>query len=208
MKFDCPSGADAVAAAISWPDWGEWFSWLGPTGTVSLAIALVLLCTVSWGLNLISLPGNWIAVALIALYAWLGPDEGRAQIGFVATGVAFGFAMLGEVIELVAGALGAQKAGASRRSTLFAMIGSMVGAIGGAFVGIPVPVIGPVIAAILFGGLGATAGAMYGEWSDGRSWRESWTIGHAAFWGRTFGALGKIMAGLAIIVITVVGVLF
>ena len=198
-------------SALSWPDWSAWaerFSWLGPTGSVLLALTLVVLCIISWALNLVSLPGNWIGVAMLALYAWLGPDEGRGQIGFVAIGAAFGFALLGEIVEFAAGAVGAQKAGASRRSTLFAMIGSMIGAIGGAFIGIPVPVIGPVLAAILFGGLGATVGAMYGEWTDGRSWRENWTIGHAAFWGRTFGTLGKILAGLVIVVIALVGVVW
>ncbi len=82
----------------------------------------------------------------------------------------------------------------------------MVGAILGALIGVPVPVIGSVLAAILFGGIGATAGAMYGEWTDGRSWRESWAIGHAAFWGRTFGTLGKITAGLVIVIIAITGV--
>ena len=200
---------------MSWTDWfwtwlpsmPDWSAWLGPTGSVILAIALVVLCVISWGLNLIALPGNWIGVAMLAAFAWLGPDEGRIAIGYVAVAVAFAFALLGEVLEFAAGAIGATKAGASRRSTVFAMIGSMVGAIGGATVGIPVPIIGPVLAAILFGGLGATAGAMYGEWTDGRNWKENWTIGHAAFWGRTAGVLGKILAGLAIVVIAVGAVL-
>ncbi len=87
------------------------------------------------------------------------------------------------------------------------MIGSMIGAIAGALIGVPVPVIGSVLAAILFGGLGATAGAMYGEWTDGKSWRESWPIGHAAFWGRTLGTLGKMSVGFAIVMIALVGVL-
>ncbi|MGB7329185.1 MAG: DUF456 family protein [Rubripirellula sp.] len=172
-----------------------------------LATGLVVLCVVAWVLNLISLPGNWLGVALLALFAWLGPESGRAAIGPVAVGAAFVFALAGEVIEFAAGAMGAQKAGASRRSTLFAMIGSMIGAIGGAIIGVPVPLIGPVLAAILFGGMGAMAGAMYGEWSDGRAWKESWSIGHAAFWGRTFGTLGKFAAGLVIVSIAIAGVL-
>ena len=77
----------------------------------------------------------------------------------------------------------------------------------GAVVGIPVPVIGSILAAILFGGIGAAAGAFYGEWTDGRAWRESWTIGHAAFWGRTFGVFGKIAAGMIIVAIALFGVL-
>ncbi|QDT02937.1 hypothetical protein K227x_13160 [Rubripirellula lacrimiformis] len=201
-----------VAEPRWWQTPLEWMAqmgqWLGPTGTFLLAFLLILMCLIAWGANLISLPGNWIAVAMLAAYAWLGPESGRSAIGYPAVAAAFVLALLGEVFEFAAGAVGAQKAGASRRSTIFAMIGSMVGAIGGAVVGIPVPVIGPILAAILFGGLGATAGAMYGEWTDGRNWRESWTIGHAAFWGRTFGTLGKFMAGLAIVVIAVAGVLF
>ncbi len=196
---------DSLTPFIDWL--GQWMTWLGPTGTVLLGVSLVVLCLLGWGLNLISLPGNWINVAMLALFAWLGPETGRIAIGYGAVAGAFTFALFGEVLEFAASAAGAQKAGASRRSTIFAMIGSMVGAIGGAMVGIPVPVIGPILAAILFGGLGATAGAMYGEWTDGREWRESWSIGRAAFWGRTFGTLGKILAGLAIVVIALVGVL-
>lgn len=186
----------------------ERWSWLEPTGTVALAIGLIVLCVLAWGMNLIALPGNWISVALLALYAWLGPHEGRVAIGIVAVIFAFLFALIGEIVEFIASAVGAQKAGASRRSTFFAVIGSMIGAITGAAVGVPIPVIGSILAAILFAGLGATAGAMYGEWSDGKSWKESWTIGHAAFWGRTFGTIGKVSAGLAIVLIAVAGVLF
>lgn len=190
----------------SW--WSDWFEpWLEPTSSVMVAVVLVLLCVVAWAANLIALPGNWISVAMLALYAWLGPDEGRLAIGGVAVGTALVLALAGELIEFAAAAFGAKRAGASRRATLYAVIGSMCGAILGAIVGVPVPVIGSVLAAILFAGVGATAGAMYGEWTDGRSWRESWPIGHAAFWGRTFGTLGKVIAGLGIVVIAAVGVL-
>lgn len=186
----------------------SWTGWLEPSGTVLLASLLVILCVVAWGTNLIALPGNWMSVALLALYVWLGPHEGRAAIGGIPLVVAFLMALIGEIVEFLAAALGAKKAGASRRSTIYAVIGSMVGAIAGAIIGVPVPVIGSVLAAILFGGLGATAGAMYGEWTDGKSWKESWSIGHAAFWGRTFGTIGKVSVGFVIVVIAVAGVLF
>ncbi|WP_442507279.1 DUF456 family protein [Novipirellula sp. SH528] len=189
-------------------DTERWFGWLGPTGAVLTAILLVVFCVVAWGLNLITLPGNWISVAAMALYAWLGPSEGRLAIGTATLSAAFLFALIGEIIEFAAGALGAQKAGASRRSTILAVVGSMAGALIGAFIGIPIPIVGPILAAILFGGVGATAGAIYGEWTDGRSWRESWSVGHAAFWGRTFGTLGKFMAGLAVVLAALIGVLF
>jgi uncharacterized protein YqgC (DUF456 family) len=161
---------------------------------------------VAWCLNLIALPGNWISVALLAGYAWLGPQDSRVSIGYLPVIAAGLCALVGEVLEFLASAVGAKRAGASRRSTLYALIGSFAGAILGALVGLPVPVIGPVLAAILFAGFGATAGAMYGEWTDGRPWKENWNIGHAAFWGRTFGTLGKFSAGLVIFLIAAVSI--
>lgn len=199
--------APAVLADLSVTSEG-WSDWFAPTASVFLAAMLVSVIVIAWGVNLIGLPGNWFSVAILAIYAWLGPQETRVAIGYVAVSAAFVAALIGELIEFAAGALGAKRAGASRRSTLYAVIGSMIGAIGGAMIGIPVPVIGSILAAILFGGLGATAGAMYGEWTDGRPWRESWTIGHAAFWGRTFGVFGKLGAGLLIVGIVIAGVLF
>lgn len=184
-----------------------WSVWLGTTGDVLLAITLVVVCVIAWGANLIALPGNWAAVAVLALYAWLAPADGRCEIGMGAVIGAFSCALLGEIFEFFASAVGANRAGASRRATVYAVIGSMVGAMVGAAVGVPVPVVGSVLAAILFGGVGATAGAMYGEWTNGKPWRESWTVGHAAFWGRTTGTIGKMVAGLGVVLIAIVGVL-
>ena len=183
-------------------------AWLPAAAHVIAAMLLVIGCIVAWGLNLVAMPGNWIAVALLAFYAWFGPDDGRTSIGGAVVAAAFVFALLGELLEFFASAMGASRAGASRRSTVFAIMGSVAGALLGAVVGVPVPVIGQLVAAVLFGGLGATAGAMYGEWSNGRSWKESWAIGQAAFWGRTFGTLGKTLAGVFVVLMVVVAVLF
>lgn len=191
---------DAIAETSSW------WSWVEPTTSVTIALLLIVGCVIAWGLNIIALPGNWIAVAIIALYTWLGPAEGRTSVGWLVLVGAVVCAAIGELVEFLASALGAQKAGASRKATVYAVIGSMLGAIGGAFIGVPVPIVGSIIAAILFGGLGATAGAMYGEWSNGKTIKESWGIGHAAFWGRTFGTVGKIACGFGIIIFAVAGV--
>jgi uncharacterized protein YqgC (DUF456 family) len=117
-------------------------------------------------------------------------------------------AVAAEILEFAAGALGAKRAGGSRRGTIMAVVGSMIGAVLGAIIGLPIPIIGSVLAAILFAGMGATAGAMYGEWTDGRSWKESWAVGHAAFWGRTFGTLGKVSVGAIIVLIAIMAVIF
>ena len=198
---------EAAPTADSWFATDGWFDWFAPTGTALVALLLVVFCLIAWASNLIGLPGNWFSVAILAVYALIGPQESRAAIGYGAVAGAFIAALVGELVEFAASAFGAQRAGASRRSTIYAVAGSMIGAIFGAVVGVPVPVIGSILAAILFGGIGAAAGAFYGEWTDGRAWRESWTIGHAAFWGRTFGVFGKIAAGIVIVVIALLGVL-
>ncbi|MCG8649463.1 MAG: DUF456 family protein [Pirellulales bacterium] len=182
-------------------------SWWTPRATVVVATLLVVLVIMAWGSNLFLLPGNWIAVMLLALYTWLGPEQGRAAVSVWLLLAALLFALLGEVVEFAASAMGAQKAGASRKSTLYAILGSMIGAVAGALLGLPALGIGSVLAAILLGGLGAAGGAMYGEWSDGKSWRESLPVGQAAFWGRTLGTLGKVLAGMVIVGLTLAGVL-
>lgn len=177
-------------------------------GQVLLAILLVVLCLVAWASNLVALPGNWAAVLLVGLYVWLGPETGREAIGGGALVAAFYLLWPVKLLNswLVPGQ--AHLCRASCRAMLYAMLGSMVGAILGAIIGVPIPLVGSVIAAILFGGLGATAGAMYGEWTNGKPWKESWTIGHAAFWGRTVGTLGKMSAGLGVVAIGAMGVVF
>lgn len=202
-----PAAVAAVHAAAGAARGGEpWWPWLQISGDVLLAVLLVLGCLVAWTTNLVTLPGNWMGVALLAAYSWLGPEQGRIAIGLSAVLTAFGFALVGELLEFAAGALGASRAGASRRSTVYAIVGSVAGAVLGAIVGTPIPVIGQALAAILFAGLGATAGAMYGEWTLGKSWRESWPIGHAAFWGRTLGTMAKMLVGLGIVIVALTAV--
>lgn len=194
-------------------DWSidteAWFgdgTWWSSGTTVAIALGLVVASALAWLANLITLPGNWVMVLLAGIYALWGPASPPASIHWGTVVGMFALALAGEGIEFIAGAAGAKRAGASRRATLYAMIGSMIGAILGAIIGVPVPIIGSLLAALLFGGLGATAGAMYGEWSDGRQWSDTWTIGHGAFWGRVLGTLGKLLAGLAILLVILVAI--
>jgi len=180
--------------------------WLDSANAIAVGFAIVALNAVAWAGNLIALPGNWVMVLILACFAWLGPQDGRVEIGLSTVILATLFAIAGEAIEFAASALGARRAGASRRSTLYAVLGSFAGALAGAVIGIPIPIIGPIVAAVLFAGLGAMGGAIYGERTEGRNWKETWSIGHAAFWGRTFGTFGKITAGFAILMLTAVSV--
>ncbi|MEM9366417.1 MAG: DUF456 domain-containing protein [Planctomycetota bacterium] len=176
-------------------------------GVVGIAGLLVVACALAWLLNLIALPGNWIAVGLMTAYAWLGPSSGRPSLGLATVVIAFAIALLGEILEFAAAAVSVNQVGASRRAAIYAILGSVFGALAGGIVGFPVPILGPLLAALLFGGCGAMAGAIFGEWSDGRPWRQSWRVGKASFWGRTLGTTAKTVAGLLIVLIGLFGVL-
>jgi uncharacterized protein len=160
---------------------------LGSTLTV-----LVLCC---WFGTIIGLPGNWLMLVLAAGLAAFVSSESYLYVPWWAVGVLFALAVLGEVFEFVAGALGVGKLGGSKRAAALAMIGSVIGAVVGLFVGIPVPVIGSLIASLLFGGLGAGIGAVIGEHWKGKDLEPSLNVGVAAFIGKVIGTVGKGLFG-------------
>lgn len=176
--------------------------------TALYALLLILVMVVAWLLTLLGLPGNWVMVAAAAVYAAFAPVTQPAGLGWEIVAVLVGLALVGELIEFIAGAAGVAKGGGSRRGALLAIVGSVVGAILGAGVGIPIPVIGPIVAAILFAALGAMVGAMIGEHSVGRTAEATWQIGKAAFWGRLFGTLAKATIGAAMVATAILAVLW
>ncbi|MBC8350587.1 MAG: DUF456 domain-containing protein [Planctomycetes bacterium] len=171
------------------------------TIVVLSAVLLVVVAVACWALNVIGLPGNWLVVAMAAGYSYFMPDERRLDISVWTVLGLFALAAIGEGIEFLAGALGASKAGASKRGTALALVGSLVGGFLGIFV--PVPVVGQIVGPIVCAGLGALAGAVIGEQWKGRDLDESLSIGHAAFWGRLIGTLGKILVGCVMLVLLV-----
>jgi uncharacterized protein YqgC (DUF456 family) len=147
-------------------------------------------------------------VVAAVLLAWLVPQEVFVSIPWAYVGVLVGLALLGELIEFIAGAAGVGKLGGSRRAATMAIVGSLVGAIVGMVVGlpIPIPVVGSLIGSILLGGIGAAVGALIGERTTGKGWDGSMKIGLGAFVGRIFGTLGKslcaaVMAAMLIVLV-------
>jgi uncharacterized protein YqgC (DUF456 family) len=114
---------------------------------------------------------------------------------------------MGEVVELLAGAVGAAKAGGSKRGAALALAGSIIGGVVGLFVGLPVPMVGSILAAVLFAALGAMVGAIIGETWTGKRLDASWRVAKAAFWGRLTGTLCKLLVGAAMIAVVVVAML-
>lgn len=170
-----------------------WVYWLG-------GIVLLLANVACWVATFFTLPGNWGIVLLAALFVVLIPEqENGLGLNWWEVGVLVALAGVGELLELIAGAAGAAKHGASRRAILLSMFGAMVGSIVGAFLGVPVPFVGPIIAALGGGALGAFAGAYLGETWKGRENLARLSVSQAALVGRLLGTFGKLVAGVAMV---------
>jgi uncharacterized protein len=173
-----------------------------------LATLLLALGVCAWLTNLLTLPGNWLVLGMAALFAWLGPHNESWGISWLIVGVLAALAVLGEIVEFAASALGAKKRGASRRAAVLSILGAMIGSIAGATAGLPIPILGPVIGAVLGGAAGAFGGAYAGETWKGRTHGESFSAGRGAFSGRLWGMIGKIAVGAVMLVVLALDLFF
>ena len=172
----------------------------------TLAVLFVLLNVCALAANLFTMPGNWIIVGLTVLFALFVHLPSGAGISLWSAGVVVALALLGELIEVVAGAAGAAKSGGSRRGMILSMVGAMLASMAGASLGffIPIPVVGPLIGAVAGGAVGAFAGAYAGESWKGRSEDQRFAIGRAAMIGRVLGTVGKLGIGAIMVVVAAV----
>ena len=175
---------------------------------LSLATLFTLLAVLGWAANVLGLPGNWLIVAM-AFIGWLAlPEANRSYVALAPAVAILVVAVIGEVLEFAASAMGASRMGGSKRGTALAIVGSIAGAIVGLFSGalIPVPIIGSLIGSLLLGAGGAFAGAVLGELWAGKDWDASLQIGNAAFWGRLLGTVGKAVCGTVACAILLVAI--
>lgn len=168
-----------------------------------LAALLLLVINVScWTATVFSLPGNWgIVLATLVFALVLNDDAAERGIHLGTLGTIVGLAVLGEVIEMTAGAAGAAKKGGSRRGMILAMFGAMVGSVGGTILGAPLPVFGPILGALGGGAGGAFVGAYAGESWKGRTTADRLAISTAALVGRLLGTVCKLLVGVVMVVI-------
>ncbi len=165
------------------------------------ALLLVLACGVAWLTTLLSLPGNWLIVGFAALFAWLVPQDVVRGLSWTTIAVLAGMAIFGEVVEFAAGAAGAAKQGASKRSVALAMVGAVVGSVLGLAVGAPILILGSFVMALVGGAAGAFFGAYLGEAWKGRPHEARVAAGRGAFAGRIWGTVGKLAVGAIMLVI-------
>ena len=144
--------------------------------TIPAAIVVALAGLVGVGLTLFTLPGIWFSL-VVALLCWWWVPSLFSYWTFVA---AFGVAILAEVVDVAASALGASRAGGGRSGAWGSIAGALLGAIAGSLL-IPVPIIGTIAGGVI----GAGAGAVIGERGiAGKPWGDSLRIGRGAMVGR------------------------
>ena len=133
------------------------------------------------------LPGLWIQVGALALYAWQTDFQ---TIGATALGVAVVLGLVAEALEFALGGRYARKYGGGRRAAWGAILGGIVGAI----LGVPIPLIGSIIGAFV----GSFIGATLLEFTTGRGASPALRAGWGALLGRLFATAAKAGVGVAI----------
>lgn len=153
-----------------------------PMDVFLYAAAACLMALGLFGSLVPALPGIPLAFAGIWLAA--GVDHYHHiglwwLLGIAAVGA------VGLTLDLLAGALGAKRAGASRRAVWGALLGSVIGI----FFGLPGLLVGPF------------AGAVIGELSTGQGVQRSTHVGLSAWLGLIFGTIMKLVSCVTMIML-------
>lgn len=142
----------------------------------------------------LGIPAAWvmIGIAAIADGASMMWGDGPLPFGLPTLFIAAAAALLGELLEFLAGASGAKAGGASRSGVIGSMVGGLVGVIAGT-VFVPAPLIGSIGGALF----GVAAGAMAGEMIfRSRTIRDAVRPAIGAAVGRVLGSLVKLPCAL------------
>lgn len=152
-----------------------------------LLIALVLICLGGILVSALQLPGNWLilaaAVGYDAYYQW-------QRLGWKWLAVLGALAAAGELAELLSTAIAAQRAGASRRAGIGALVGGFAGML---LLSIPIPVIGTIIGGVV----GCFAGALVMELTLHDDLAKGTRVGVSASIGRLLGLVAKLACSMA-----------
>jgi uncharacterized protein YqgC (DUF456 family) len=160
-------------------------------------LMLLMLSVAGLALNILGLPGLWLIVLSGIGYAVVTSFLFMGWPGVITLLV---LALMGELVEFLAGSAGAKAAGASKRGMAGAVVGGLVGGIVGTPL-IPIPVLGTIIGAVA----GSFIGASVVEYVIlQRTTGHSLRVGYGAAKGRLYGILSKSAIGLVMLLVAAV----
>ncbi len=153
-----------------------------PLTVILAALAVLLVAGGLLGAFLPVVPGPPLVFLGLWLGAWLGDyDDVSGRVVLLLAGIT----LLAILLDLVAGALGARRIGASP----WAVAGAMGGALVGIFFGLPGVILGPFV------------GAVAGEFLAKRDLAGAADVGFATWVGILVGALAKV--GLSLVMVAI-----
>src|SRR4051812_24777150 len=104
-------------------------------------ILLIIFAVAGLFINILGLPGLWVLVLATVAYAW-GTHWSYVGLWTLVTLVVLG--LIAELLEFLAGAAGAKKAGGARRSMWGAVLGALLGGFFLSFI-VPIPIVGTIV---------------------------------------------------------------
>jgi uncharacterized protein YqgC (DUF456 family) len=153
--------------------------------TVGYVLGFAVLIVGVVGVVVPLLPGAVLLVAGVALIGWA---DGFVHVGWGTIVAASCLAALIWSVDLVAGALGARVAKASK----WAVVGASVGFLVGIFFGLPGILLGPALGAVAF------------EYARNPDMRAALRAGTGAFLGFLLGSVVKLVLATVVVGLTVV----
>lgn len=142
-------------------------------------------------MTMVGLPGNMLIVLTGLVYGYYNDFQ---QVGYFVLGVVGGLFIFSEVLEFLAGTLGAKKEKASKRAIIAAFFGTFAGGIGGTLI---LPIIGSIAGALV----GAFLSAALAEYTKEKDEEQAKRVAIGVLKGQIFGMIVKTTAAVAMVVI-------
>ena len=142
-------------------------------------------------MTIMGLPGNTLIFLTGLAYGYYDHFEAMDYAILV---IVFGIFIIGEMIDFVAGLIGAKKEKASKRAIFATFIGTIIGGIWGTAV---LPVIGSLLGALL----GAFVATALAEYSKTKDITQAKRVAKSVVKGQIFGILIKATAAVSMAII-------
>lgn len=94
-----------------------------------LAVLIITFLILAVLLQVISLPGNWVAIILIVIWKFIGPSSTTIELTWPFVMLLAGIAAVGELLEWAIQMFAGRQYGSSTSGSIAGIIGSIIGAI-------------------------------------------------------------------------------